>query len=244
MHHLKTTLIQSKKDEEKQIERIEKLDEQMSDLNEKVSDIDYRISELVDVAREKGVQLENKEEFIKKFEATRKKVEANKNHRTKLENLLKTKSDIVSHEKEQLKINIRNCELEIKNLYDSISHSHGESVKVVEKAKTNPKVNQSLLADLDSILKSLELVIHDNYSVRSEENKSQHSNRPLKNSPLGNMDNSDPHKRSESVNDKHSGNLIENNSKPNLLKKKLKVGGLPEETKSESERIWDEEKEK
>lgn len=37
------------------------------------------------------------------------------------------------------------------------------------------------MADLDGILKSLEIVQKDNYSVRSEENRSQASNRPLKN---------------------------------------------------------------
>lgn len=30
--------------------------------------------------------------------------------------------------------------MEIKNLYDSISHVRNESVKVVEKARTNPKI--------------------------------------------------------------------------------------------------------
>ena len=72
-----------------------------------------------------------------------------RNHRTKLENLLKTKSDIISHEKQQLRINIKNSEMEIKNLYESINHSHSESVKVVEKAKTNPKVHQNLATHLD-----------------------------------------------------------------------------------------------
>lgn len=89
-----------------------------------------------------------------------------------------------------MRINIKNCELEIKNLYDSISHVHNESVKVVEKARTNPKLTPNLITDLDSILKSLELAPLDNYSVRSEENKSQNSNRPLKNSVIANMEKS------------------------------------------------------
>lgn len=123
-----------------------------------------------------------------------------------------------------MRINIKNCELEIKNLYDSISHVHNESIKVVEKARTNPKLAPNLITDLDSILKSLELTPHDNYSVRSEENKSQNSNRPLKNSAIGNMDKSEPQKRSESANNnlKHSNTVqSEDHSKPNLLKKKI-----------------------
>lgn len=125
-----------------------------------------------------------------------------------------------------MRINIKNCELEIKNLYDSISHVHNESVKVVEKARTNPKLTPNLITDLDSILKSLELAPLDNYSVRSEENKSQNSNRPLKNSVIGNMEKSQPQKRSESANNngKHSITLqSEENSKPNLLKKKMNL---------------------
>ena len=123
-----------------------------------------------------------------------------------------------------MRISIKNCELEIKNLYDSISHVHNESVKVVEKARTNPKLAPNLITDLDSILKSLELAPLDNYSVRSEENKSQSSHRPLKNSAIGNMDKSEPQKRSESANNntKHSMTIqSEDHSKPNLLKKKI-----------------------
>ena len=139
----------------------------MQDLGEKITDVDYRLSELLDQAKEKGIQLESKEELHRKFDTIKKRLEASKNHRSKLESLLKTKSDIISHEKEQMRINIKNCELEIKNLYDSISHVHNESVKVVEKAKTSPKITPNLIADLDSILKSLELAPFDNYSVRS-----------------------------------------------------------------------------
>ena len=36
--------------------------------------------------------------------------------------------------------------MEIKNLYGSIEHTHNESVKVVEKAKTNPKIGENLAA--------------------------------------------------------------------------------------------------
>ena len=109
-------------------------------MSEKISDSEYQITELIDQAKEKGIKLENKDELIKKFEDTRRKLEANRNHRTKLEHLLKSKSEIIAHEKEQLRIGIKNCDMEIKNLYGSIEHTHNESVKVVEKAKTNPKV--------------------------------------------------------------------------------------------------------
>ncbi len=66
---------------------------------------------MIDKARQKGIQLESNEEVLKKFDTIKKRVEASRNHRAKLENLLKTKSDIISHEKEQMKINIKNCEL-------------------------------------------------------------------------------------------------------------------------------------
>ena len=51
LHHLKTTLMQCKKDEEKQNEKIQKLDEQMQDLSEKITDVDYKLSELLDQAK-------------------------------------------------------------------------------------------------------------------------------------------------------------------------------------------------
>jgi hypothetical protein len=68
-----------------------------------------------------------------------------------LENLLKTKADIIAHQKEQLRISIKNCDLEVKNVYDSIGHIHNETVKIVEKAKNNPKLKQNELIDLNTI---------------------------------------------------------------------------------------------
>lgn len=58
------------------------------------------------------------------------------------------------------------------------------------------------------------------------------------------MEKSEPQKRSQSANnDKHVPTLVsEDNSKPNLLKKKPKVNEMPQEA---AQRIWrDEQKEK
>lgn len=99
LHHLKTTLMQAKKDEERQVQKLQKLEEQIEDLGGKITDVEYKMSELQDLAREKGIRLESREDLVAKFQVTKKKLEASKNHRTKLENLLKTKSDIISHEK-------------------------------------------------------------------------------------------------------------------------------------------------
>lgn len=46
----------------------------MNDLGEKITDIDYKLSELIDQAKEKGIQLQSKEELFKKFDAVKKKV--------------------------------------------------------------------------------------------------------------------------------------------------------------------------
>lgn len=47
LHHLKTLLIQGKKDEEKHEEKIAKLEEQSYDLDSKIADVDNKISECV-----------------------------------------------------------------------------------------------------------------------------------------------------------------------------------------------------
>lgn len=54
------------------------------------------------------------------------------------------------------------------------------------------------------------------------------------------MEKSQPHKRSESANnDKHiSVPNFDDNSKPNLLKKKPKMNDMPQEKKNENQRIW------
>lgn len=66
------------------MERIEKLDEQSMNLNEKITDIEYQVSSLVDEARDKGIKLESMEELNKKFDDTRRRLEANRNHRAKI----------------------------------------------------------------------------------------------------------------------------------------------------------------
>ena len=88
--------------------------------------------------------------------------------------------------------------MEIKNLYGSIDHSHQESIKVVEKAKTNPKLPENLTTQLDAILRSLEVSQQaDNFSVRSESNKSQASHRPLKTIEKSNQLRSDSNEHSD-----------------------------------------------
>ena len=93
---------------------------QTSYLNDKIYYAEYQITDLIDKVREKGIKLENKDELIKKFEDTRRRLEANRNHRAKLEHLLKSKAEIIGHEKEQLRIGIKNSDMEIKNIYGSI----------------------------------------------------------------------------------------------------------------------------
>lgn len=66
------------------MERIERLDEQSMNLNEKITDIEYQVSSLVDEARDKGIKLESMEELNKKFDDTRRRLEANRNHRAKI----------------------------------------------------------------------------------------------------------------------------------------------------------------
>ena len=99
LHHLKTTLIQAKKDDEKGIEKVDKLNEQIDDLRGKESDADYQLKELIDKAREKGVRLESREELIRKFEDTKRKLEVSKTHRTKMESLMRSKSERTVQEK-------------------------------------------------------------------------------------------------------------------------------------------------
>ena len=60
LHHLKTTLIQAKKEDEKGIEKVDKLNEQIDDLRGKESDAEYQLRELIEKAREKGVRLESR----------------------------------------------------------------------------------------------------------------------------------------------------------------------------------------
>lgn len=73
-------------------------------------------------------------------------------------------------------------------MYHTIEHSQDESIKVIKKSKENPKLNSHIGQSLDKILKYLEENQNNAYfDVRSEGNKSQASERPLKKSMYENM---------------------------------------------------------
>jgi hypothetical protein len=59
--YLKATLIQWKKEEEKQNERIKKLGEQAESLSDKNYEMDCKVNQLNSLAKEKGVTFENKD---------------------------------------------------------------------------------------------------------------------------------------------------------------------------------------
>jgi len=68
------------------------------------------------------------------------KAAAAKSHCTTFEGLYKNKGEIIHHENDQIKIAIRNLESQVKNMYHSLEHSQEESIKVIKKAKENPKL--------------------------------------------------------------------------------------------------------
>ena len=100
-----------------------------------------------------------------------------------MEGLYKSKGDTIGHDNEQIKIACRNIESQIKNNLFTLEHSQEESIKLIKKAKENPKTGSSNIEMLDRIMKFLEDSQNNNYfDVRSEGNKSQASERPLKKS--------------------------------------------------------------
>lgn len=77
LHQIKTMLIQVKKDEEKYEERLRKLDTMIEELQSKNSDKDYELTEQIDSAKEKGYDVNVKEETVKKYEELKAKVGSN-----------------------------------------------------------------------------------------------------------------------------------------------------------------------
>ena len=168
LHQIKTMLIQVKKDEEKQEQKLEKLDKMLEQLETKNNDKEYELSEQVDNAKEKGIALNVKSHLNKRQDELKMKVGVLQNHCKSLEGLTKTKVDNGGHEIEQIKIAGRNVDSQIRNLCHSIEHSQEESIKYIKKAKENPKLPPHIIEGLDRIMKSIEESQQNNYfDVRS-----------------------------------------------------------------------------
>jgi hypothetical protein len=83
---------------------------------------------------------------------------------------------------------LRSLESQVVNTHQSIEHAQEESLKLIKKARENPKLSPALAETLDRITKSIEENQALNYyEIRTEGNHSQASERPLKNSMYENM---------------------------------------------------------
>jgi hypothetical protein len=100
-------------------------------------------------------QGERFEQGLRRYEETKKKIDVSKYTKSKLENFWKAKLNVANRDVNQWRINLRNCQLEIKNVRSSIEHTRSESVRAIERAKANSKLPDNLVADLNLILKSL-----------------------------------------------------------------------------------------
>ena len=134
---------------------------------------------------------------MKRFQDQKSKVSITEHHCKSLETLYKGKRDNIHHENDQIRIAIRNIESQIKNLCHSLQHSQEQSIKIIKKSKENPKLSINIGQSLDKILKSIEQSQNNNYfDVRSQGNRSQASQRPLKKSMYENMNKDKPRNNS------------------------------------------------
>ena len=112
----------------------------LEELQAKNGDKQYELCEQQDSAKEKGVTLHPKENQMKKFHQLKERVNHLKNHCTSLEGLYKNKGDTIIHDNDQIKISVRNLESQLKNMHHSLEHDQEESIKVIKRAKENPKL--------------------------------------------------------------------------------------------------------
>ena len=134
-------LIQAKKEEEKYQTKLEKLDKMQEDLESRNSDADYELNEQLDSAKEKGISINSNENMLRRYQELKAKVATNENHSHALEGLFKSKCDVIGHDKDHIRVTIRNVESQVKNMYHSIEHAQEESIKAIKKAKENPKIS-------------------------------------------------------------------------------------------------------
>ena len=88
----------------------------------------------------------------------------------------RNKGDIIVHDNDQIKIAFRNIGSQLKNMHHSLEHDQEESIKVIKRAKENPKLQAQNGEQLNILLKWIEESQNNNYfDVRSEGNQSQAS---------------------------------------------------------------------
>lgn len=67
----------------------------------------------------------------------KKRLDNARNHNSKTISLWETKSKVLEHENEQIKMKLKNMELQVKNFEDSINQSYDKSMKTINKVKEN-----------------------------------------------------------------------------------------------------------
>ena len=156
LHQIKLMMMQARKEEEKNIVRLDKLQKTLQQLDSKNSDAEYNLSEQIDNAKEKGVVLNVSEELKKKYETLRGKITQLKQHRKAMQSLGSNKGDHIGHENDQIRNKIRGIESQVNNLTLSTDRVMEDSIALINKAKDSTKISPTMSDNLDRIKKSIE----------------------------------------------------------------------------------------
>lgn len=154
--NIKINTINAQKDFDKNEEQLRKMDLKYEELNKKLAEAETKLSRDMDQAKEKGISIITNPELFKKAEELKKKLDVARNHKGKTDALYRTKADMLTHELEQIKTQIKQIEASTLSCHANCEEVQGEGKKVVEKAKRGSKLSGDLISVLDNIINEME----------------------------------------------------------------------------------------
>ena len=97
-----------RKDEERNQDNQKKLELKFKELTQKMAELQAKFNQQVEGAKAKGISIATNPELVKRLEELKKKVDIGRQHKGKTEALFKTKADMIAHQLEQIRAQIKN----------------------------------------------------------------------------------------------------------------------------------------
>ena len=164
-------MMNARREEDKNEDQIKKLSMKHDELVSNMNEVERRYSKVVEQAKDKGVVINNNPEHVKKWEELKKKVDNGKQHKTKTDSLYKTKSELVVHEQDQIRQQIRMMEVSIQKESEKCEMSQAETGKTIERAKLQGKVSAEMMASIEQLVTEMEGRVTSLSSIRDIKEK-------------------------------------------------------------------------
>jgi hypothetical protein len=170
-------------------------------------------------------------DLLKKAEDIKKKIEICRIHKSKTENLFKTKCEMISHECDQVRLQTKAIDNSVHSCVNNCEEMQNEGRKIVEKARKSSKLSEDMLSTLENIISELESGTPVSNRDKDDASTFTHPRGAKKYQSQKNVEKIVPQPPSKEQT-QDDGSL----KKPTLFKKKDK------EEEKQDERVWKDDK--